>query len=86
MGDLAVGESGQLPPAVQEVTGRVQAAIGDVLGRAKNEGVEFFVLVRGFGQAAATMPAAPVTLDRAIEIICRGLAPAPGRAGAGRRG
>jgi Transcriptional regulator SbtR-like, C-terminal domain len=35
---------------------------------------EFFVLVRGVGQAAATMPAAPVTLDRAIEIICRGLA------------
>ena len=28
------------------------------------------------GQAAATLPAAPVTLDRAIEIICRGLAPA----------
>ena len=47
---------------------------------------EFFVLVRGVGQAAATMPAAPVTLDRAIEIICRGLAPAPGRADAGRRG
>jgi hypothetical protein len=37
---------------------------------------EFFVLVRGVGQAAATLPAAPVTLDRAIEIICRGLAPA----------
>jgi len=36
----------------------------------------FFVLVRGVGQAAATLPAAPVTLDRAIEIICRGLAPA----------
>src|SRR5690242_16311317 len=79
-----VGESGQLPPAVQEATGRVQAAIGRVLAQAKNEGVvagdvtveEFFVLVRGVGQAAATLPAAPVTLDRAIEIICRGLAPA----------
>ena len=79
-----VGESGQLPPAVQEATGRVQAAIGDVLAQAKNEGVvaedvtveEFFVLVRGVGQAAATLPAARVTLDRAIEIICRGLAPA----------
>ena len=77
-----VGESGQLPPAVQEATSRVQAAIGGVLGQAKNEGVvaedvtveEFFVLVRGVGQAAATLPAAPVTLDRAIEIICRGLA------------
>jgi AcrR family transcriptional regulator len=79
-----VGESGQLPPAVQEATDRVQAAIGGVLAQAKNEGVvagdvtveEFFVLVRGVGQAAATLPAAPVTLDRAIEIICRGLAPA----------
>jgi AcrR family transcriptional regulator len=77
-----VGESGQLPPTVQEATSRVQAAIGGVLGQAKNEGVvaedvtveEFFVLVRGVGQAAATLPAAPVTLDRAIEIICRGLA------------
>ena len=85
-----VGESGQLPPAVQEATGRVQAEIGRLLAQAKNEGVvagdvtveEFFVLVRGVGQAAATLPAAPVTLDRAIEIICRGLArarPAAGR-------
>ncbi len=79
-----VGESGQLPPTVQEATDRVQAAIGDVLTHAKNEGVvagdvtveEFFVMVRGVGQATATLPAAPVTLDRAIEIICRGLAPA----------
>ena len=37
---------------------------------------EFFLLVRGLAQGAATMPAAPVTLDRAIEIICRGLAQA----------
>jgi AcrR family transcriptional regulator len=79
-----VGENGQLPPAVQEATRGVQAAIGGVLARAQGAGVvardvtveEFFVLVRGVGQAAATMPAAPVTLDRAIEIICRGLAPA----------
>ena len=79
-----VGENGQLPPAVQEATRRVQAAIGGVLAHAQDADVvagdvtveEFFVLVRGVGQAAATMPAAPVTLDRAIEIICRGLAPA----------
>ena len=52
---------------MQEATSRVQAAIGGVLGQAKNEGVvaedvtveEFFVLVRGVGQAAATLPAAP---------------------------
>lgn len=79
-----VGESGQLPPAVQEATSRVQATISGILAHAKNEGVvaeevtvdEFFVLVRGLTQAAATLPAAPVTLDRAIDIICRGLAPA----------
>ncbi|HYX62021.1 MAG TPA: TetR/AcrR family transcriptional regulator [Streptosporangiaceae bacterium] len=79
-----VGESGQLPLAVQEATSQVQATISGILARAKNEGAvaedvtvdEFFVLVRGLAQATATMPAAPVTLDRAIDIICRGLAPA----------
>jgi hypothetical protein len=66
-------------------TAHVPGGAGDrVLAHAKDEGVvagdvtveEFFVLVRGLGQAVATWPAAPVTLDRAIEIICRGLAPA----------
>ena len=79
-----VGENGQLPPAVQEATSQVQATISGILARAKNEGAvakdvtvdEFFLLVRGLAQGAATMPAAPVTLDRAIEIICRGLAQA----------
>ena len=78
-----VGEGGRLPAAVQAATSQVQAAIGGVLARAKDAGVvagdvtveEFFVLVRGVGQAAATMPAAPVTVERAVEIICRGLAP-----------
>lgn len=78
-----VGENGQLPPAVQEATSQVQATISSILARAKDEGAiakdvtvdEFFVLVRGFAQAAAAMPGAPVTLDRAVEIICRGLAP-----------
>ena len=76
------GESGQLSPAVQEATSQVQASIGGILARAKDEGAvaedvtadEFFLLVRGLAQAAATMPAAPVTLDRAIDITCRGLA------------
>ena len=61
---------------------QVQASIGGILARAKDEGAvaedvtadEFFLLVRGLAQAAATMPAAPVTLDRAIDITCRGLA------------
>jgi AcrR family transcriptional regulator len=79
-----VGESGQLSSAVQEATSRVQATISGILARAKTEGAvdedvtvdEFFLVVRGLAQAAATMPAAPVTMDRAIEIICRGLAQA----------
>ena len=76
-------KSGELPRAVLEATGKVQATIGDILARAKDKGAvagditveEFFVLVRGFAQAAAAMPGVPVTPDRAIEIICRGLAP-----------
>jgi AcrR family transcriptional regulator len=78
-----VGENGSFPPAVEEATGRVQAVIGGVLARAKEAGVvaddvtvdEFFVLVRGLGQAAATLPAASMTVDRAVELVVRGLAP-----------
>ena len=78
-----VGENGQLPPAVLEATSQVQATISSILAGAKDQGAvaddvtvdEFFLLVRGFAQAAAAMPQAPVTLDRAIEIICRALAP-----------
>jgi AcrR family transcriptional regulator len=86
-----VGDSGQLPPPVQVATSQVQATISGILARAKTEGAvaedvtvdEFFLLVRGLAQAAATMPAAPVTLDHAIGIICRGLA-APGLTGGPR--
>jgi AcrR family transcriptional regulator len=78
-----VGQNGQLPPTVQEATGQVQATISGILARAKDQGEvagdvtvdEFFLLVRGFAQAAAAMPQAPVTLGRAVEIICRALAP-----------
>jgi AcrR family transcriptional regulator len=76
-----VGASGEFPPAVQDATARVQATINGVLARAKNAGAvaedvtvdEFFVLVRGLAQATATMPTAPGTLGRAIDIVCRGL-------------
>jgi AcrR family transcriptional regulator len=79
-----VSAHGELSPAVQEATTNVQATISGILARAKSQGAvredvtvdEFFVLVRGLAQAAATMPTAPGTLDRAIEIIYRGLAPA----------
>ena len=68
---------------MQEATSQVQATISGILARAKDQGAvagdvtvdEFFLLVRGFAQAAAAMPQAPVTLDRAVEIICRALAP-----------
>ena len=82
-----VGEDGQYPAAVEEATGRVQEVIGEVLGRARDAGVvaadvtveEFFVLVRGLGQATAMMPAAAMTVDRAVELVVRGLAPAQAR-------
>jgi AcrR family transcriptional regulator len=72
-----VGESGQLPPAVQEATSQVQATISGILARAKSEGAvaedvtvdEFFVLVRGLAQATATMPAAPVTVSPSRHLI-----------------
>ena len=78
-----VGQNGQLPPTVQEATSQVQATISGILARAKDHGAvasdvtvdEFFLLVRGFAQAATVVPQAPVTLDRATEIICRALAP-----------
>jgi AcrR family transcriptional regulator len=77
-----VGENGQFPSAVQDAMSQVQATIGGILARAKDEGAvagdvtagEFFLLVRGLAQAAATMPAAPEALDHAIGIVCRGLA------------
>jgi AcrR family transcriptional regulator len=76
-----VEEHGRLPPMMLKATQDLQATIGVILARAKTEGTvrddvavdELFVLVRGLAQATATMPAAPATLNRAIEIICRGL-------------
>lgn len=78
-----VGEHGRLPPVMLEATQDLQATIGVILARAKTEGTvrddvavdELFVLVRGLAQATATMPAAPATLNRAIEIVYRGLSP-----------
>ena len=79
-----VSDNGRVPPAVAEAVGATQAAIAGLLDRARNEGVvhadvtvaEFFFVVRGLAQAAATMPADPGMLNRAIEIVMRGLGPA----------
>jgi AcrR family transcriptional regulator len=78
-----VREKDQVSAAVLEAMQSLQATIDVILARAKNEGAvrddvtveEFFVLVRGLAQATTTIPAAPATLNGAIEIICRGLAP-----------
>jgi AcrR family transcriptional regulator len=78
-----VYEDDRYPPAVLEATQHLQATINVILARAKKEGAirddvtadEFFVLVRGLAQAATTMPVAPGTVNRAIEIVYRGLAP-----------
>ena len=79
---LSLVRENEYPPAVLEATEHLQATINVILARAKNEGAvrddvtvdEFFVLVRGLAQAATTMPLAPGTVNRAIEIINRGLA------------
>jgi AcrR family transcriptional regulator len=76
-----IRDNDQLRPAVLEATQDLQATIDVLLTRARTEGAvrcdvtidEFFVLVRGLAQATTTLPAAPATVNRAIEIICRGL-------------
>jgi AcrR family transcriptional regulator len=73
----------QYPPAVLEATQNLQATINVILTRARNEDAvradvtvdEFFVLVRGLAQAAATTPVTPGTMNRAIDIVYRGLLP-----------
>jgi AcrR family transcriptional regulator len=80
-----VSDNGRFPAAVSAAANANQSTIAGILERATDEGVvradvtveEFFFVVRGLAQAAATMPAQPGTLDRAIEIILRGLTPAP---------
>jgi hypothetical protein len=78
-----VSDNGRFPAAVCAAVDANQTTIARILKRAKDEGVvradvtveEFFFVVRGLAQAAATMPARPGTLDRAIEIVLRGLTP-----------
>jgi AcrR family transcriptional regulator len=80
-----VSDNGRFPAAVSAAADTNQSTIAGLLARATGEGVvradvtveEFFFVVRGLAQAAATMPARPGTLDRAIEIVLRGLTPTP---------
>lgn len=86
-----VRDHGRLPPVMVKARQELEATIGAIIARAKSEGIvrddvavdELFVLVRGLAQANATMPAPPATLSRAIEIICRGLAPPDRESGEG---
>ena len=79
-----VSDNGRIPAGVAEAVSAAQEAIAGLLERARNEGFvhgdvtveEFFFVVRGLTQAAATMPADPWMLNRAIEIVIRGLGPA----------
>jgi AcrR family transcriptional regulator len=71
------------PEAVVAAAKALRETISGLLERAKAEGAvhadvtvdEVYVLLRGLSQATATMPPDPVTLQRAIEIVHRGLMP-----------
>jgi AcrR family transcriptional regulator len=74
---------GEPPPAVLAAAQGLRETISGLLERAKSAGAvhpdvtvdEVYVLLRGLSQATATMPPDPATLQRAIEIVHRGLAP-----------
>jgi AcrR family transcriptional regulator len=74
---------GDPPEPVLAAAQTLRATIGVLLERAKSAGTvhpdvtvdEVYVLLRGLSQANATLPPDPATLQRAIEIVHRGLAP-----------
>lgn len=63
---------------------RLKATAAGVLRRARDAGTvratvtidEVYLLVRGLSQASATMPTDREVLDRAVDIVLSGLAPA----------
>jgi hypothetical protein len=71
------------PPPVLAAAQDLRDTIDGLLERAKSDGAvhadvtvdEVYVLLRGLSQATATMPPDPATLQRAIEIVERGIAP-----------
>ena len=74
---------GAPPEAVLTAAGELRATIGGLLDRAKADGAvhadvtvdEVYLLLRGLSQANAAIPPDSATLQRAIEIVHRGLAP-----------
>jgi AcrR family transcriptional regulator len=77
-----VGERGEFPASVVAAAGELRATMDGILQRAQAAGAvhadvtidEVYVLIRGLSQATATMPPPPETIQRAIEIVLRGLA------------
>jgi AcrR family transcriptional regulator len=74
---------GDPPAAVRAAAEELRATIAGLLERARTAGAvhaevtvdEVYVLLRGLSQATAALPPDPATLQRAIEIVHRGLAP-----------
>jgi AcrR family transcriptional regulator len=74
---------GEPPERVLAAAHELRDTIGGLLERAKSSGAvhpdvsvdEVYVLLRGLSQANAALPPDPATLQRAIEIVHRGLAP-----------
>ncbi len=66
---------------VVAASGRLKAAVSDMLRRAQEAGEvrptvtveEVYLLIRGLAQASASMPARPGVLDRAIDVVLAGL-------------
>ena len=75
------GTRGDFPPSVRRAAGDLRATMAQILERAKAAGAvhddvtvdEIYILIRGLAHATATMPPAPATLRRAIDIVHRGL-------------
>jgi AcrR family transcriptional regulator len=81
--NLLVEEAGSSAAAVGAATD-LRAAVAVVLTKAQDAGAvradvtvdEVYLLIRGLSQAAATAPADPIVLRRALAIVLDGLAPA----------
>jgi AcrR family transcriptional regulator len=77
----ALGGREGLPDSAVAASNGLKAVVSAVLRRAQDVGAvrtsatveEVYLLIRGLAQASATMPGSRETLDRAIEVVLRGL-------------
>lgn len=71
-----------VPESAIAASNRLKAAVDVILRRAQDIGAvrpsvtieEVYLLIRALSQASATMPTAPETLDRTIDVVLAGLA------------